>query len=202
MVIVLDLCNTLVSENTTRGFLAHLRRKRLSSWLVDAGLSRTAGRLSRLIAFDVSRALLIRGLRGISREVLYHEAQEYVRGLIPEYLNSRVVQTIREREKPGTRLCLATASLDPIAEAVAQHFDFFCIVSSKLQFRDGICTGRLEYDARGKKWESLRRHFAGIDEILEVVAITDNPEDVDLRNHATEFYWVSPQGEPLQIKRA
>jgi len=195
MVVVVDLCGTLVRENTTRGFMAHLQRKRLSSWLTRIGLSRITGRVGRIVRSDLSRSLLIRSLRGISREILYHEAENYVEELMRHNLNSHVLQIIRERTSQGALLCLATASLDPIAASVARHFQFHRVISSKLEYVNKVSTGKLELDVRGNKWNNLRQQFLEIDHADEIIAITDNPEDQDLRVHATEFHWVSPNGE-------
>lgn len=195
MVVVVDLCGTLVRENTTRGYVAHLRRRKLSSWLTPVGLSPVTGRVGRIVGRDLDRPLLIRSLSGLSRETLYKEAEKYVEELMRCKLNSRVLQIVRERTARGARLCLATASLDPIAASVARHFEFHRVISSRLEYVNGICTGRLELDVRGDKWNNLRKQFIEIDQADEIVAITDNPEDKDLRVHATEFHWISPDGE-------
>lgn len=190
MIVIVDMCGTLFHENTTRGFVEQLRSHSLARSYSRAALSKWLSRTEFLTGFDLARPLLIRSLKGISRDVLYSEAREYVGGLMHHAIREEVVQLLEKKRRRGARICLATASLDPIAAGASEYFEFAHIVSSQLEYDEGICTGRLSFDSRGRKWETLSTGFPELSQADEVVAITDNPEDQDLRRLATEFHWV------------
>ena len=71
---------------------------------------------------------------------------------------------------------LATATLDPIADAVVKELGLTDMVCSRLEYnRDGICTGRLALDLSGRKWHSLSQLIPSHDR--ELVVYTDNPSN-------------------------
>ncbi len=190
MVVIVDMCGTLFRANTTRGLVELLRSRSIARWYSSVALSRVLSRAETLTHADLVRPLLIRALGGISRDVLYAEAREYVRRLVSTSMRDEVVEILNARRAKGALVCLATASLDPIAAAAHEYFGFSHVLSSQLEYRNGLCTGRLAFDSRGRKWKSLAAEFPQLTQADEVLAITDNPEDQDLRRLATEFHWV------------
>jgi len=193
MVVIVDLCGTLVLENTTRGFLEHLRRQNRAHCLADVALSPLVSRFAAITGADIVRPMLIRSLRGIPKDTLYEEASLYVDDLLHLKLNEKVVRLIEDRKSKGAQFVLATASLDPIAAAVGRSMSFSRVISSKLEYRNGVSTGHLELDVRGAKWSQVMTSFPELANSEKIVAITDNAEDEDLRSVATELHYMAHQ---------
>jgi phosphoserine phosphatase len=188
--VIVDLCGTLILENTTRSFLRHLSKKGICSSLADLALSRVVSRISCFTPFDLTRRLLIMSLKGISKNVLYEEAREYVDDALRSHLNLEVESMMLGLRADGAKVFLATSSLDPIASALDSRFGFTQVVSSQLEYRDEICSGKFSLDATGQKWKLLTQQYPKLHQASIITVFTDNEEDTDLRTAATSFHWV------------
>ncbi len=189
-VVIADLCGTLILENTTHGYLASLpffpyyvARNRLLRSRLGQIANRLAGR-------DVAREQLIRSLRGWSNEELAEFAQSYVQAAITEKVSIPVRDALLEARRSGSKVYLATSSLQPIAEAVAHGFTLDGYIATTLEFdRFGCCTGRILNDVTANKWQTLSERFPEM-QSAEITVYTDNPEDTDLKQVATVFHYL------------
>jgi phosphoserine phosphatase len=191
-VTVVDLCGTLILENTTHGYLRSIPfplHIALYNRLLQGRLGRIANRVA---GRDVSREMLIGALRGWPYKRLAEHAQAYVRSAVKLKVSASVQQELMKARQEGARIYLATCSLEPIAEAVVGAFALDGYVASKLEFDSAYhCTGRISTDVTGIKWRTLCEQFPEI-QSAEITVYTDNPEDVDLRGAATFFHYLGP----------
>jgi phosphoserine phosphatase len=191
-VTVVDLCGTLILENTTHGYLRAIPfplHIALYNRLLQGRLGRIANRVA---GRDVSREMLIGALRGWPYKRLAEHAQAYVRSAVKLKVSASVQQELMKARQEGARIYLATCSLEPIAEAVVGAFALDGYVASKLEFDSAYhCTGRISTDVTGIKWRTLCEQFPEI-QSAEITVYTDNPEDVDLRGAATFFHYLGP----------
>lgn len=191
--IIVDLCGTLILENTTHGYLKSLPfpfhitlRNRLLQGRVGLIANQATGR-------DVSREMQIGALRGWPQKRLAEHAQSYVRRAVEEKVSVSIQRELVKARQEGASIYLATCSLEPIAEAVVDTFSLDGYVASKLEF-DSMkrCTGRLSMDVTGIKWRTLCDQFPEI-ESAEITVYTDNSEDADLMDAATSLHYFGPQ---------
>jgi phosphoserine phosphatase len=191
-VTIVDLCGTLILENTTHGYLRSLPfplHIALYNQLLQGRLGMIANRVA---GRDVSREMQIGALRGWPYERLAEHAQSYVRSAVKQKVSAPVQRELMRARQEGARIYLATCSLEPIAEAVAGAFSLDGYVASKLEFDSEYhCTGRISTDVTGIKWRTLCEQFPEI-QSAEITVYTDNPEDVDLRGAATFFHYLGP----------
>jgi phosphoserine phosphatase len=189
-VLVVDLCGTLILENTTREFVRSLRLSLSATLLRAFALSRVASMLSNLSGRDLVRPLLIRCLRGHSKAGVEAAAREYVHRALAEKNDRRLLLKIQEAKLGHRQVYLATASLAAIAVAVVQELQLDGYVASDLAYRaDDICTGQLALDSTNNKWNLLLSRFPGFRD-AHMTVVTDNPEDDDLMRHASVAYRV------------
>lgn len=146
--LILDLCGTLVSENTTHGFLCSLPVSGLRRAVLNAALSRMGGAVCNRVGIDARLALLVPALKGLQRDFLYEHGVAYAKECLRRGSNPMVVSAIGAARDAGAKVILATASLDPIASAITRVLELDGVVSAELAYDDdtGRCLGRLAHD--------------------------------------------------------
>jgi len=189
MTLIIDLCGTLILENTTRGFTAWLSSRGRNRLFANIGLSRFSSGFGNVLNVDVARRLQILAMKGLHKSFLYTEAHSYVVDRLAKSANSEVLRAIEQTKQDGYPIYLATASLDPIAYAVTHLLRLDGVVCSRLHYRtDGVCTGRLAEDLLGDKWARLSlllpRHPQ------DFILWTDNAEDSDLMAEASRIHFL------------
>lgn len=177
---VFDICGTLYFDNTTYSFLRWLSYKGIIKYnkrIMDVPyiLRAINALLSLLFGKDYYRELQIRQLSGLSREVINNLAVEFVEDLE----KNRVLSTnnlLAEYKRKGYTIVIASATIDPVANAIADKFgvDYF---SSEMRFVNNLCTGKLEKDLLFLKKEALS-HL--IKKSEDTVIVTDNFTDLEL----------------------
>lgn len=189
MSLVVDLCGTLITENTTHAFLRGLSLRGTARFCSALGLSPAISWWDGVTGRSSGRGLQVFGLKGLSRTLLYEEGSKYVRSRLQTHANSKVLEAVREAQRRSVFVYLATATLDPIADAVVKELSLTDMVCSRLDYdRDGICSGRLAVDLLGQKWHALSHLIPSHDR--ELVVYTDNPDDTDLMEQASHVYYI------------
>ena len=82
-------------------------------------------------------------LRGVTRDRLDLLGEEYFQYKLKPHLKPRGVAQVRELVQSGAEVVLVGQALDHIMRPLAQHLGVKRIVANRLEFRDGIATGRL-----------------------------------------------------------
>ena len=82
-------------------------------------------------------------LRGVSRDRLDLLGEEYFQYKLQPRLKERGVQQVKELVSSGAEVVLVSQALDHIMRPLALHLGVKQIVANRLEFRDGIATGRL-----------------------------------------------------------
>lgn len=188
--LIVDLCGTLVRENTTHGFLHSLPLVPWRKVVVQAALSRVGGAICSRIGVDARGAILVPALRGLSRDFLYDCGEKYVREVLNRRGNRAVLDSVIAARDVGTKVILATASLDPIAAAFANALHLDGVVSTQLAYgENGRCLGHIARDTTGTKLKYVRDLVGDIDR-RQFEVYTDNPEDTDLMQAAHKVYFI------------
>src|SRR5580693_4090944 len=82
-------------------------------------------------------------LRGISRDRLDLLGEEYFKYKLQPYLKVDGIQELKSRLEAGDEIVLVSQGLDHVMRPLAQHLGVKWIIANRLEFRDGISTGRL-----------------------------------------------------------
>src|SRR5579864_652780 len=82
-------------------------------------------------------------LRGVSRDRLDLLGEEFFEYRLKRRLKDRGLQKVRELVQAGADVVLVSQGLEHVMRPLAQHLGVKHIVANRLDFRDGIATGRL-----------------------------------------------------------
>lgn len=188
--LLIDICGTLYDSNTTFDFLDRIvgnRRYRLLRRLMSCYIWRkTTNAVYLLFHFDTARHFALRHLKGLSRDTLTEQALTfYHRYLLPR--RNTGIFLIIETLRPTLTPVLVSGTIDPVAAVISQEENIPLYVSSRLEYRNNVCTGRLATDILRTKSAALRR--LGILPPYACI-ITDNPGDMPLIRQAEKAYIV------------
>lgn len=197
-VYLIDVCGTLVRDDTTLGLLRHhfavtqkrpLRKVALrvmtARWS-PARLCFTV--LEHITGKHILKRLLIRLLAGEAADALAQSALHYSVYLLKERRVASVWPLIEQPASEG-RVLLASASLEPIVACLADQIGAR-YVASKLEQRNGVLTGRYAEDLTGRKEQAVVEKY-GADALAGgVCAISDNVSDRALLEKASAPYVV------------
>ena len=98
-----------------------------------------------LFAFDrifATRALHTL-LRGVSRDRLDLLGEEYFNYILKPRLKPKGVAKLKEAKARGARIVLVSQGLDHVMRPLAQYLGVEYLIANRLEFRDGLATGRL-----------------------------------------------------------
>src|SRR6202521_6242622 len=114
-------------------------------WARRAGMAGMA--LVRPFMYAASRTFATRFLhtllRGVSRDRLDLLGEEYFQYILKPQMRPDAVDKLIEAIRSGERVVLVSQLLDIILKPLAKHFGVESIIANRLDFRDGIATGRL-----------------------------------------------------------
>jgi len=82
-------------------------------------------------------------LRGVTRDRLDLLGEEFFQYKLKPRLKEKGAQKVRELVESGADVVLVSQALEHIMRPLAQHFGVKHIIANRLEFRDGVATGRL-----------------------------------------------------------
>jgi len=112
---------------------------RRSSILLTAALRPLLYALDRSFATRVVYAIL----RGISQDRLDLLGEEYFDYKLKPYLKAEGMRQLEELVASGARVVLVSQGLDHVMRPLARHLGVEYVLANRMEFRDGIATGRL-----------------------------------------------------------
>jgi alcohol-forming fatty acyl-CoA reductase len=114
-------------------------------WKRRGGVALLAMIRPLLYAFDrifATRALHTL-LRGVSRDRLDLLGEEYFNYVLKPKLKPNGVANLKEAQARGARIVLVSQGLDHVMRPLARHLGVERLIANRLEFRDGLATGRL-----------------------------------------------------------
>ena len=82
-------------------------------------------------------------LRGVTKDRLDLLGEEYFQYKLKPHLKQRGVEQVRDLVQSGADVVLVSQALDHIMRPLAKHLGVKRIVANRLDFREGVATGRL-----------------------------------------------------------
>jgi len=197
-VYVVDVCGTLVRDDTTLGLLRHHfareGNRRMRYMLFRAVTARRSplrlafAVLEKLTGQHLLKHAAVRLLAGDSVASLNQSAAEYAARLLA---HRRVASVWPLLDAPvhAHRVVLASASLEPVVAALASAMGVRHVASALGQ-QAGILTGHYESDLTGCKEQALIEKYGRDVMAGQVCAISDNFTDRPLLESAAQAYVV------------
>jgi long-chain acyl-CoA synthetase len=138
---------TLLNLSAVRpvGFFTWNAQSFLERWARRGGLALSA--LVRPLLYATNRVFATRFLHtllcGVSQDRLDLLGEEYFHYVLKPKLNSRSVRRLEELKAAGHRIVLVSQALDHVMRPLAEHLEVEHLLVNRLEFRDGLATGRL-----------------------------------------------------------
>jgi thioester reductase-like protein len=107
--------------------------------LLMAGLRPLLYAVHRVFATRVVHTVL----RGISRDRLDLLGEEYFKYKLQPYLKIDGIEQLKSRASAGNNIVLVSQGLEHVMRPLARHLGVKWLIANRLEFRDGIATGRL-----------------------------------------------------------
>jgi thioester reductase-like protein len=82
-------------------------------------------------------------LRGVSRDRLDLLGEEYFQYELQPYLKADGVRQLKELVDSGVAVVLVSQGLEQVMRPLARHLGVQWVIANRLEFRDGVATGRL-----------------------------------------------------------
>jgi len=134
--------------------LSPIRAVRFFAWNAQSFTGRWMRRLTvALVTFLLPLLYLVNAafalrilhafLRGVSKDRLDLLGEEYFQYVLKPRLRSLGVERLSRLCKEQPHLVLVSDSLDHVVRPLAQHLGIAHVISNRLEFRDGLATGRL-----------------------------------------------------------
>jgi fatty acyl-CoA reductase len=82
-------------------------------------------------------------LRGVSRDRLDLLGEEYFQYVLKPRLKPHAIEQIKKAIAGGERVALVSHGLDHVVRPMANHLGVDWVLANRLEFRDGLATGRL-----------------------------------------------------------
>ena len=186
--VVCDVCHTLYRLNTTADFLhfvtgetSPIRHQvvRALQWR-GSPLMVAAYVMGRIVERDIGRDLQLQMLRGMEEECLAEMGERWLKMRGEPHLRGEVAGLLEKAMASGVQVVLASASIDPVIDAVAERWGVEA-VSSRLSYREGRCLGSLAVDMTGQKGAHLERYM---EEKGALMVVSDNESDASLMHRA------------------
>ncbi|MBO0862712.1 MAG: SDR family oxidoreductase [Chloracidobacterium sp.] len=114
-------------------------------WMRRGGVALLA--LIRPLLYVFDRVFATRALhtllRGVSRDRLDLLGEEYFNYVLKPKLKPNGVTKLKEAQARGAHIALVSQGLDHVMRPLAQHLGVERLIANRLEFRDGLATGRL-----------------------------------------------------------
>jgi len=190
---VVDVCGTLVRDDTTMGLIAHHLSKDPSKPIRRVVFALTTARLSpfrmgfalleRISGRHLLKHFAVRLLAGDTEESLSLSASSYAAQLLADRRVLAVWDMLNAHQRLSGRVILASASLGFIVKCLADAIgaDF---VASELESINGVLTGRYMIDLTGCKETAIDAKYGNCLADGEFSMISDNVTDRRLMERA------------------
>ena len=200
-VVIIDICGTLFDSNTTMDFLDFIfsdnkrynKYKKIRKSLIIRAVNKT---LLNCLHLDLIRKYGVYFLKGASKEEIIKMVDKFY----DEFLRPRIIpqawQVIDTYRNNDHYLLIVSATLDCIAEKVAQELNVNQFLASELSYTNNICNGKISHDLLRAKVKTLNNK--GILPPYEMT-ISDNKTDINLMaeskccfalcKHGKESFW-------------
>ena len=189
---LIDICGTIYRSNTTFDFLRfYFAGERWFQRMQSIRKYRIVGFVNMIIHrwfyIDLIRHYAISKLRGYTKQQLADMTTLFYDKYLSSVINPSVVEIINQKRQEGTKLIIVSATLDCISKEVASRLNISHQYSSELDYKDGVCQGRLMTDLLATKENKMRS--MGVD-LSNCEVITDNYSDADIISQAKYAYLI------------
>ncbi|MFR3121453.1 MAG: haloacid dehalogenase-like hydrolase [Proteus mirabilis] len=172
-ILLLDICGTITSKNTTIDFINYIGFK-------PSHIKLLIGKIMwKFFHNDILRRWYLLELKGIDKKELETLAEKYIAQL---KFDKEILKYISYLQENGYDIYIISATLDCIANEISKIVNSKRIYSSELSFKNNVCCGSLKKDLLDKKLIELYKDNIFYNNIT--LTISDNEGDLDVMKHS------------------
>ena len=191
---VFDFCETLANYQTADPFVHFVverigfnRVKRKEKVLAFFNRIRIIPLIHQFFpSLSINKKLTLRLLKGLPEEQVKQLGQEYYIEVVKKRLINKTITLLQEKQEDGYDIILASGGYN----LYLYHIEPFNVFCSIIQFKNGLCTGRLDgKDCMGvEKVRVLNNHLNRKEVYVE--AFSDSLSDLPLLQWADRSYLI------------
>lgn len=183
-----DFCETIANFQTADAFVKFVvtdlnYRSDRMYWLQKTLEKSKVSSLLFKLGFNCNKFLLLRQIKGLSKDIIIKEGQKYYDQIVSPNLIPEVITEIRRLQDEGYSLYIVSGGYDVYLHFFVEEYKFDGIICSSLRFTDGIFTGKLsKADCMGREKVRQLQDFFNCDDLKEIesVSYSDSISDLPL----------------------
>ena len=197
---IFDLDYTLTQKGTWGRFIARMMRGKLlrvPSLLMAAGLTQLQYKRGKLPRVAVKKAMMRQSILGLPKNVLEAEADAFVANDLERGMDQRVLCALRDHQKQGHRVLIASAAVDLLVERYEAALEV-----------DGSVSTQMKWDEEGRLTDQFdTKNCYGPEKMIRittwikaqglnptrVTAYSDSASDAPLLEFADKAVMVRPR---------
>lgn len=186
--LILDICDTLYTSNTTFDFLKFFsRNNKLLSNLLNLRKNiflRILNKLSlKILKKDLIKILYIYYLRGKSEKEIKMLTLEFYEKILQNKFKIEVLKKLDNYKKEEFEIIIVSGTLDFIADLIAEKLNIDNYFATKLEIKNDLFTGKIQKDLLLEK-EIIIKKILDKNKYEEIHLMTDNITDYNLVKYA------------------
>jgi phosphatidylglycerophosphatase C len=163
--------------------------RRIVSGVVELAPMIVRFRLGLVKAKEMRRAMIAQAFTGRSEAEVRAQGKRFATDVLPKVMRPEVLERIAWHESRGHRVALVSASLGVYLDPLCRRMGWERI-SSDLEAKDGILTGRYEgEDCTGSVKASRVRERFSLAQFADIYAYGDTAEDRELLGLASRRFF-------------
>ena len=202
-VALFDFCGTIINFQSADAYvkytlenlniklnLSNITRK----FLIKAHLMRVANKIL-CIEGDLNKKLILRQLKGFSKNSLELLAEKFYKEIIRPNYNSEIISEIKRCKSQGFKIFIVSGGYDIYIKHTAREFNFDGVICTELEFKNNIFTGKYKnFDCMGVNKIKYLKKFFELDNLknFDSTAYSDSPSDMPLFNYCARGVAVYP----------
>lgn len=187
-----DFCETLTNFQTADAFVNYVREitgncrakkwERFRRFLCDV---KVISLLSYIFpGKSIHKRLVLYQLKGYSQDILHEFAVRYYMECVKPGFISATINRLRELKNDGYKVGLVSGGYDIYLDEFAEEFNLDFVISSRIGFEKGLCTGRMSgLDCLDNNKIKLIKQFFK-KKPAESIAFSDSKSDIPLLQYA------------------
>ena len=196
--LLIDICGTYVSENTTFGLLkSHFSLFSFKGLMIRFFTIKLSPLrililvIEKFTGYHLLKNLLLLLINGVSTKSLEKTSIQYAKKLMKQkkYKNKEVTSFINTHITESNPIFIS-ASLEPIVKAISS-IENIPYIASKIESIDNIYTGRFSKDITRKKHIELIQKFDINLSQVKYYLVTDNYEDLEMARNSIETLFIT-----------
>lgn len=206
-----DFCETLIGFQTADAFVNYILKQTVDShrrlkWPLCLYIFLSRIKVLNFLdkvtrhKYSINKRLVLLQLRNQKEIVLKKLAVSYYQDVIKPNIIHPMLELLKEKQKDAWKIVIVSGGYDIYIHLFAKEFNVDGIISSQIEFKNGICTGCIKgLDCLGKnKVLLLNKQYDR--EFISSIAYSDSITDLPLLKWVNEGWVVSKDKSQLWAK--